>query len=166
MTKYSSERKEAVLKKLLPPHNLSVNQVAKQEGISAGTLYHWRSQARLRGIPVPGSKPTTDSWSAEAKLAVVIETSIMTESELSQYGREKGLYPDQIKAWKQDSLEGFAISPERERGAATQAKADKKQIKQLKKELHRKEKALAEAAALLVLRKKLDAFYQEDQEDD
>ena len=166
MAIYSPERKEAMLKKLLPPNNLSISEVAKHEGVSVTTLYNWRDKAKLKGMPVPGSKSTTDKWSAESKLAVVIETSIMSESELSQYCREKGLYPDQVKTWKQDCLEGFDVSAKRERFTATQAKSDKKQIKQLKKELHRKEKALAEAAALLVLRKKLDAFYQEDQEDD
>lgn len=166
MPNYSQERKEAILKKLLPPHNQSVNEAAKREGISASTLYNWLSKVRSKGMPVPGSKPTADNWSAESKLAVVIETAVLSEAELSQYCREKGLYPDQVKAWKQDCLEGFTLNPERERFIATQAKADKKKIKQLKKELHRKEKALAETAALLVLRKKLDAFYQEDQEDD
>lgn len=166
MTTYSVERKAAILKKLLPPQNLTVSEVAKQEGMSVSALYNWRSQARIKGIPVPGSKRTSEDWSAEAKLAVVIETSTMNEEELSQYCREKGLYPEQVKTWKQDCLEGFSVSPDRQRVAAHQAKSDKRQIKNLEKELRRKEKALAEAAALLVLRKKLDAFYQEDQEDD
>ena len=166
MTKYSSERKAAILKKLLPPHNLTVSEVSKQEGISASALYNWRSQARREGSPVPGSKRTSEDWSAETKLAVVNETSTMSESELSEYCREKGLCPDQVKTWKQDCLEGFKVSPERQRAAAKQSKADRKKIKSLEKELLRKERALAEAAALLVLRKKLEAFYQEDQEDD
>ena len=91
---------------------------------------------------------------------------MLSEAELGQYCREKGLYPDQVKGWKQDCLEGFNSNPERQRETAKQSRADKKQIRQLEKELSRKEKALAEAAALLVLRKKLKAFYGEGQEDD
>jgi|TARA_B110000259_G_scaffold74443_1_gene87568 transposase-like protein len=115
---------------------------------------------------VPGPNKTSDEWSGEAKFAVVVETAVLSEAELSQYCREKGLYPDQVKGWKQDCLEGFNSNPERQRETAKQSRADKKQIRQLEKELSRKEKALAEAAALLVLRKKLKAFYGEGQEDD
>ena len=115
---------------------------------------------------MPGPNNTSDEWSGEAKFAVVVETAVLSEAELSQYCREKGLYPDQVKGWKQDCLEGFNSNPERQRETAKQSRADKKQIRQLEKELSRKEKALAEAAALLVLRKKLKAFYGEGQEDD
>jgi hypothetical protein len=78
----------------------------------------------------------------------------------------KGPYPEQVKAWKQDCPAGFNSNPERQRETAKQSRADKKQIRQLEKALRRKNSALAEAAALLVLRKKLKAFYGEDQEDD
>jgi len=166
MSHYSPERKEAVLKKLLPPQSLAVTEVSAQEGISTATLYNWRKQTRLEGVPVPGRSKTSADWSSEAKFAVAVETATLSESELSQYCREKGLYPEQVKAWKQDCLDGFDSSAERKRQEQKQAKTDKKHIRQLEKELHRKEKALAEAAALLVLRKKLNAFYGEDPEDD
>ena len=115
---------------------------------------------------MPGPNKISDDWSVEAKFAVVVETATLSEAELSLYCREKGLYPEQVKSWKQDCLDGFSASPERKREELKQAKADRKQVRKLKKELRRKEKALAEAAALLVLRKKLNAFYEEDQEDD
>ncbi len=166
MKHYSPERKEAVVRKLLPPHNLTVAEVSKQEGISKAALYNWRNQTRLKGVPVPGPNKRSDEWSAEAKFSVVVETAALNEVELSQYCREKGLYPEQIKAWKQDCLEGFSSSPKRKRQELKESKADKKRVRQLERELRRKEKALAEAAALLVLRKKLNAFYGEEPEDD
>ena len=89
----------------------------------------------------------------------------LSESELSQYCREKGLYVDQIMSWKSQCLNGFALSQTQQKEAVKQAKTDQRQIKTLKKELRRKEKALAETAALLVLRKKLDAFWEQDNED-
>ena len=134
--------------------------------MSVQTLYNWRDKAKRLGMPVPGKTVTTEAWSAETKLAVVVETMPLSESELSQYCREKGLYVEQVKAWKQDCLEGFRSSPERSLKAQRQSKADKKRVRQLEKELQRKEKALAEAAALLVLRKKLNALYGEEPEDD
>ncbi len=166
MKRYSPERKEAILKKLSPPYSLTVAEVSKQEGISTGALYNWRKQARLSGAPVPGPNKTSDDWSGEAKFAVVVETATLSEAELSQYCREKGLYPEQVKAWRRDCIEGASSSPERKRQEQKQSKADRKRVRQLEKELRRKEKALAEAAALLVLRKKLKAFYGEEPEDD
>ena len=78
MPRYSLERKESVLKKLLPPENQSVPDVAQAEGISLGTLYNWVTQARDGGRAVPGSRAgNTEQWSAESKLAVVIETQAM-----------------------------------------------------------------------------------------
>lgn len=165
MPRYSPERKEALLKKLLPPYNLSVAEVARQEGISDATLYAWRKQAKSGGAAVPGDQTLTDNWSAETKLAVVIETAIFSEIELSEYCRRKGLYPQQVKAWKAACLAGQQSSKVQQQSERDQAKADKKRIRQLERELHRKEKALAEAAALLVLRKKLNAYWGDDSED-
>lgn len=165
MARYSDERKVAILNKLLPPLNMTVAEVALSEGISDKTLYHWRTQAKQSGKPVPGKTLTTESWSSDAKLAVIIETAAMTESEISQYCREKGLYKEQIKRWKEDCLSGFQSTKEQEKLAIKQAKQDKHQIKTLKKELRRKEKALAETAALLVLRKKFNALLGLDDEE-
>ena len=165
MARYSPERKEAILKKLLPPHNLTVAEVAREEGIAVQTLYHWRDIARKEGRPVPGKTLTADDWSAEAKLAVIIETAPLSEAEINQYCREKGLYREQVQQWKQDCLAGFQTSEVQTKTIKQQAKADKAEIKSLQRELRYKEKALAEAAALLVLRKKLNALWGDDSEE-
>ena len=166
MSRISVERKEAILKKLLPPYSMSVKEVSEEEGISTATLYHWRQQLRRSGAAVPNSHTSSEQWSAQTKLAIVAETYSMTESELSQYCREKGLFPEQIQSWRSECMQGFKSSKEQEAEAKKQAKADKLEIKELKKDLRLKEKALAETAALLVLRKKLRAFYGEEPEDD
>lgn len=164
MAFYSKERQESVLKKLLPPHNRSVAEVSREEGICEATLYNWRNKVRQQGVPVPGKKKTSNDWSAEAKFAVVIETAAMNETQLSEYCRSKGLYPDQLKAWKIACINGQLSEQEQQQKLREQAKQDKQEIKALKKELQRKEKALAETAALLVLRKKLNALWGEDED--
>jgi len=113
--RYSEERKAVVLAKLSPPHSMTVAALAREEGISDQTLYNWRTQAREEGRPVPGSKAKSDQWSAEAKLATVIETAALSEEELSQYCREKGFTPEQVRRWKEESLQGFQRSAEREK---------------------------------------------------
>ena len=85
MARYSSERKAALLKKLLPPINMSVAELARQENISEVTLYNWRKHAKDGGSPVPGDNKLTDEWPAEAKFAVVLETAALSEIELSEY---------------------------------------------------------------------------------
>jgi len=166
MPRYSEERKAAILKRLLPPENLPVPLVASQENISEATLYNWRNQARERGVPVPGSgKSSADDWSPQARLAVVAETANLSESQLSEYCREKGLFPEQVKAWKAACLDGMASGEARQLRDQQSRKQDRKRIRQLEKELNRKEKALAETAALLALRKKLNALW-DDSEDD
>ena len=160
MKRYSPERKAAVLAKLLPPYNMTVTALAQQEGISEATLYHWRNQAKMEGKPVPGANKTTDQWSTEARFAVIVETATLSEEELGEYCRRKGLYAEQIAQWKQDFLQ----TPQPDNRQSQ--KQAQKEIKELKRELARKEKALAEAAALLVLRKKLNRYYGIDDEDD
>jgi len=165
MTTYSNERKAFLLDKLLPPVNMTVVEVSKEEGVPQGTLYNWLNKAKESGAVVSGNKRTSKAWSAETKLAVVIETATLSESELSEYCRKKGLYVEQIKRWKHTCLVGFAQKKKQQTAMDQQARTDKAEIKALKKDLRFKEKALAETAALLVLRKKLRAFWEESNEE-
>lgn len=159
MNRYSSERKAAVLKKLLPPHSLTVAELSRLEGISDVTLYTWRRQAKAGGEVVLGNGKLAEHWPAETKLAVVVETASLSEVDLSHYCREKGLYPEQVKAWRQACLDGQDTAMQLKHAERTQSRADKVRIRDLERELNRKEKALAETAALLVLRKKLNALW-------
>lgn len=162
MPRYSQERKAAVLKKLLPPDNRTVVSVAAEEGIADVTLYNWLKQCRERGMPVPGQSRTGDDWSADAKLAVVIETAPMSEAELSTYCREKGLYVEQVRQWKEACLQGAASQPAKQKEAEAQDRKHRKKIKRLEAEVNRKDKVLAETTSLLVLSKKLEALYGKD----
>lgn len=160
MKRISPERKASTLAKLLPPYNMTVAAVAQMEGISEATLYNWRNQAKTEGKPVPGADKNSQQWPAEARLAVIVETATLSEAEIAEYCRKKGLYPAQIIQWKQVFLQIPSVD-----GKAA-LKQSQKENKQLKKELLRKDKALAEAAAILVLRKKLSDYYGETDEDD
>lgn len=163
MGKYSEERRTAVLSKLLPPYNGAVSQVAKDEGICPATLYNWLNVARTRGVAVPGSgKKTAEDWSGEAKLAVVLETASLNAEQLSRYCRGKGLYPEQIAQWKQACIDTAQLQPDRERQVAEELKQLKQRNRALEKELRRKEKALAESAALLVQQKKYQALWEDE----
>jgi len=157
---YSKAFKEAILKKL-SQRDCSVSKFAQQEGINLSTLYSWQKQFKVTGFK--DSKASfPDKWSAEEKFSVVLETATLSEIEVNEYCRTKGLYPEQLKGWKQACIAGNANT--KAAIVQTQNKSDKKRIKQLEKELNRKEKALAETAALLVLRKKFNAYCGEDED--
>ncbi len=160
MKRISPERKAATLAKLLPPYNMTVSAVAQMEGISEATLYNWRNQAKQEGKPVPGADRSSEQWPAEARFAAIVETATLSEAEVAEYCRKKGLYPEQLTQWKQAFLQ---TSVPDDKAALKQSQ---KRIRQLEKELTRKEKALAEAAAILVLRKKLRDYYGETDGDD
>ena len=162
---YSDEKKTAILKKILANKPSNMREFAKQEGISVSTIYCWRKEAIKKGQIMPVKTSSSDNWPAEKKLSTVIATAAMTESELSQYCRETGLFPEQIQRWKRDCLSGFSSQAVIKKEHHKQVREDKLKIKKLEKELRFKDKALAETAALLVLRKKLNALWENENED-
>lgn len=163
--RYSQEKKDALIKRMMPPHNESVAQIAKEEGISEPTLYNWRKKAREAGIAIPGNGQTSDKWSSQDKFLVVMETFAMNEIELAEYCRKKGLYREQIEAWKDVCLQANAEAVDQSKQLNSVLKKEQKRSKQLEKDLRKKEKALAEAAALLLLRKKAQAIWGDDEEE-
>lgn len=89
---------------------------------------------------------------AEEKLRAVFDTLQMSEEERGAYCRDHGLYTHHLEEWKKQIIAGLQPLDSKEN------KAEYRQItaenKELKRELNRKEKALAEASALLILKKK------------
>jgi len=164
--KYSLERKESVLKKLLPPESRSVAEISEEEGICTATLFNWRKAARTKGQLVPDSESPGGKWSSEEKFTVVLETASLNETELAEYCRKRGVYPKQVTQWREACL--AANQPrsraERRRDQSIE-RSNQKRVKSLEKELARKEKALAETAALLVLRKKANAIWGQGEDE-
>ena len=163
--RYSQEQKESIIKRMMPPNNESVSKISKEEGISDVTLYKWRRQARAAGVATPGNGQTSDKWSSQDKFLIVIETFAMNEIELAEYCRKKGLYREQIEAWKSVCLQANGQAFDQAKQLNGALKEEQKRAKQLEKELQKKEKALAEAAALLLLRKKAQAIWGDDEEE-
>lgn len=97
---YSLVRKEAVLKKMLPPNKQSIAALAKEEGISDATLYNWRQQARNEGRLMSDSDNSSEGWTSRDKFAAVMETAVMSEAEIAEYCRQRGLYPEQPVIWR------------------------------------------------------------------
>ena len=161
---YSPERREAVLKKMLPPDQRSIPDIAREEGIAEPTLYAWRTRARNEGRLMPDSNNTPQGWSSRDKFTAVLETASLSEAEIAEYCRGKGLHTSQIKAWREACMQANDWDRESSAQLKSATKAADKRTKQLERELLRKDKALAETAALLVLRGKLNALFGEDED--
>lgn len=114
---------------------------------------------------MPGDGKNPEKWSAQEKFRVVLETASLSEAELAEYCRKKGLYAEQIAAWREACINGNVSAAELEKSVKEQSRQDKKHIKSLERELRQKEKALAETAALLVLRKKANAIWGEGEDE-
>ena len=162
---YPRERKEAVLKKMLPPNNKTIPEISKEERISEGTLYNWRKAARSEGRLMPDGDSTPQGWVSTDKFAAVVETASMNAAELATYCRQKGLYPEQIKQWREACEQANDWDRNQNKRLKATRKADEKRIKELERDLNRKEKALAETAALLVLKKKAQAIWGDGEEE-
>lgn len=163
--RYSNERKQAVLAKLSPPYNRPIAEIAAEEGICQGTLYNWRKQARERGELYPDAGTDAEGWSARDKFAAVLETASMNEAERAEYCRRRGLYPQQLVEWRRACEQANDWADDRRRVQVESDREQHRRVRALEKELRRKEKALAETAALLTLSKKARAIWGEGEDE-
>lgn len=171
MSQYAAERRESVVRRLLVPGEISMAELSRETGVSTWTLYNWRRQAIEKGETVVGNAkhrgpgPSSERRTAGAKLAIVVESAALNEVELAEYCRKKGLYVEEVKRWRaasEQAVAGGMVSASVLRAALT---AEKKRNKALERELRRKERALAETAALLTLRKKAAAIWGEGEDE-
>lgn len=130
---YSKELKDSILRKILPPNNESITKIAKEEGISEQTIRNWQKQARSDGIAVPGKDSSSEEWSTRDKFLIVAG---MNETALAEYARKKGLYIDQIKAWRDACMNANG-------GVAREAARLNKELKNSEKERKKTRKRVA-----------------------
>ncbi|WP_335869077.1 transposase [Bacillus sp. 2205SS5-2] len=157
--RYPKEIKEAIIKRMMPPNNEAISRFSEEVGITEATLYKWRKEARANGNATPGDGKGSEQWKSEDKFLIVMETYSMNQAELAEYCRKKGLYKEQIEAWRDTCLQANGQESNQKKQLNQDLKEEKKRAKTLEKDLLKKEKALAEAAALLLLRKKAQAIW-------
>jgi transposase-like protein len=159
-----------MVERMVGPGAVSANALALEVGVSQNSLSRWLREARsLQGMSETskGSKQSKKRRSGAEKLRIVMEASALTGSDLGALLRREGVHEAELQEWR---AAAEAALQEASRGKAKPSNELKriKQIKELERELDRKEKALAEAAALLVLKKKVQAIWgdEDDTTDD
>ena len=160
-----------MVEKLCGPGAISARELARRVGVSDSTLSRWRREAMVAGMTKSGDESSKSEnrsrrpqdWSAEQRLWAVTEASKLSEEELGAFLRREGLRMADLKRWRKALLE--ALDPQAEKQARKRRRAHSKRIRELKKELDRKEKALAETAALLALKKKARQIWGDEDDD-
>jgi len=152
MKNYSYTVKEAMVAKLTSTNAQSAAALAKEVNIPQSTLREYGIMGRGGGA-MKQRRP--QDWRAEEKLDAILEYEKLGEEERGKYLRERGLHSIHIERWKEEIIEGLKSS------RLNRKDLRDKKIKELERELRRKDKALAETAALLVLKKKAQDIWGE-----
>ena len=169
--KYSeSFKKQAVEKALRRGPGVTLKSLCKEWGVSRSALTYWLKHSKaptLMKVRHDNESSTTEKrpqdWGAEEKLALLIACGTLDETDVSEVCREKGIYPYHLDQWKFELAE--KLSGHSEINSHTETKHLKNENRELRKALRRKEKALAEAAALLILQKKVNAVWDNGEDD-
>ena len=169
--RYNAEQKQWALKQMSPPISQTVLKVSRETGITPVTLRTWRNAAIAAGEMTEHS--SADGWSSAAKFRAVLETAAFCEAELSEYCRRKAVHPEQLRQWRAACEGANGDGRKTSSRKATFASGSMpvvnpsalERLRELERELRRKDAALAEAAALLMLRKKADAIWGTEEDE-
>lgn len=160
---YPEQIKKEVLARVTGSEKESVTRVSLDKKINKGTIYKWIKEAEVKeGIKI---LRLNGDWTSEEKFHMVLEAATLSEQELGEYCRRKGIYTDDIKVWKSQCINANNGSIEDPKKLKTELKEERDKVRKIEKELRFKEKALAETAALLVLRKNVHAIWGDQEED-
>jgi len=159
---YSEEFKKSQVKRMSGAHGISANALSAEIGVSQGTLSRWlRRYGSENGM---GKKKK--AFEAEEKLKIVLETASMSEEELGEYLRKYGLHSAELERWREEALSGLKTEKRGRPKVDPEVKELREERKSLKRELQKKEKALAEASALLVMKKKAELIWEAEEDDE
>lgn len=171
---YSDMLKNKMIQKMTGPDAISASALSKEVDVSQATLSKWLRMAGVGGpsyvfpnnaheytkmAKITDSKRPNDR-SAEDKLKVVLEASSLSDEQLGPFLRNKGLHQAHLDQWRSQMLNGLENDFSKKKTG--HQIADVKRIQALEKELNRKDKALAETAALLVLKKKVQEIWGDE----
>lgn len=159
--RFSKEFKASVLKRLETPTTDTVSSLSEELKISRSSIYQWINASNNH----PKGLRPAHKWSSKDKFHVVLETATLTQEELAAYCRQKGLYLEEVNNWREQCIKANANNSKDPSKLEEDLQEEKRRTKRLERELRQKEKALAETAALLVLRKKAQAIWGDPKED-
>jgi transposase len=153
--KFSEEQKRMWVKKFLSRGSKSIDVFCRESALSSTAVYKWVAIYGKTDDMKPLTR-TPQNWTPEEKFKAVMAFDSLPVEEQGAYLRREGVHADHIEMWRekmQKSLEPESTDKRTERGELIY------KIQGLEKDLLRKEKALAEAAAIIILKKKADLIW-------
>jgi len=150
--------------KLLSPGSPSFKVLSAETGVHHTTLRQW-VKAYANGKPMTKKSKTPSKFTPEEKLQIIIESASLSDNQLGDYLRKKGLHSAQLEEWKEEAFSGMKTSSERPKKDLEIVELKHKE-KRLEKELHRKDRALAEMSARIILLKKSRLIWGDAEEDE
>ncbi len=150
---YNQETVEKMVKRMESPDFAGVLQLSRECGISTTTLYRWQRKYITKKESIDMPKKRALEWNSVEKLDALLESSKLSEEELGKWIRVNGLHSESLRIWKQELSK---ILMNRKQETSKELLNSNAMIQELQKELFRKDKALAEMAALIVLKKKVE----------
>lgn len=162
---YPQAFKENMVRRLTGPHAVSAGTLAEEVGVPQSSLSRWLREARTLGPMKKQKEPSKEprsprEWTPEEKIKALVAADGLSDEELGAFLRREGLHEAQLQQWRETMQAALGNGKPKKRKGSN---ADTKRIKKLEKELRRKEKALAEVTALLVLQKKVNAYWEEEE---
>lgn len=167
MSKLSTEAKQAIIEKALAKDGRTVKEIAESYNIGCSTLHKWIRNNRNDGI-IDSGKPVKNSQelSLSERFKHLMITASLDETAVGIYCREHGLYGVQLTQWKEAFMtQQPAIKKQDNLALSAELKALRIENKHLKQDVKRKNSALAEATALLILKKKASLIWGEVEDD-
>jgi transposase len=159
--KYSMGFKQGILKKVLPPESRPVHEVSKEVGIAEQTIRNWMERAKDGTLIAEDGEIAPRERRASEKLKLVIESKSIEPERMGEWLRERGLHSEHIALWEQELAN---IVADKDDALKQELQRTKKKLKETERELARKDKALAEFAALVALKKKAEAIWGDGEE--
>lgn len=154
---HSKEFRDAIVLKILNRGNKTVKEVCEGENIGVSTATNWLRTAKMPGMD---KKAESKKWTSKEKLRVIGESLSASEKETGILLRKEGLHSHQLEEWKTQVL--VSLEPKAKKQVKSTDERDL-QIKRLEQEILRKDKALAEVSALLILKKKVDLIWGDEE---
>jgi len=158
---YSDELRTKVVERALNGDGTQ-DELAEEFGVSRSSVQNWMRQHRVSGARALIQKDRRpQSWTKEERLEALLATHGLSEEELGAWCRERGIHTHHLAQWRRELVEGANETV----AVAGETRALRQENRALKKELRRKDRALAETAALLVLKKKAASIWGEPEDD-
>ncbi|MEA1912102.1 MAG: helix-turn-helix domain-containing protein [Spirochaetota bacterium] len=160
--KYSTGFRNTVLKKVLPPENSPISEVSKETGVSEQTIRNWLFRLKNDNLDPQEGEVSPEQRSPSEKMSLIMEGRSLSSEAKGEWLRKNGIHSEHLVMWEQELRDQVNDKSNKDKETI---RKQKKKIKTLEKNLDRKEKALAEMAALYTLKKKAEAIWGGDGED-